>query len=183
MANVVTIDNKRYLVDVGYGADGPSAPVLLFSGEIQSGLPDQQLKLEHKTLPQHHDQSQKVWVYAQKRGSEDWADVYHFPDVEFFAPDFDVLNHHAMTQSLWSRTVVSQKFVSDDDGLSLSGTLLLVRDELKAGNSSAQHMRLVKKLESEEQRISALEEYFSISLSKEEQEAIIGRVTELNAPN
>ncbi|KAF4462955.1 amidohydrolase domain containing [Fusarium albosuccineum] len=89
----------------------------------------------------------KVWVYAQKRGSEDWADVYHFPDVELFPPDFDVLNHHAMTQSLWSRTVVSQKFVSDDGGVSLSGTLLLVR------------------------------------LSKEEQEAINGKATELNAPN
>lgn len=179
MANIVTIDNKRYLVDVGYGADGPCTPLPLDSSTIKDGLPNQQLKLEHRTLPQHLDSTQKVWVYSQKRGSEDWVDIYHFPDVEFFPLDFDILNHHAMTKSLWASTVVAQRFTLNEDGLTISGTLLLVRDELKAGNSSPQKMKVVKKLENEEQRLDALKEHFSISLTEEEQSAVRGSAVEL----
>lgn len=179
MANIVTINNKRYLVDVGYGADGPSTPLPLDSGDIRHGLPSQQLKLEHITLPQHIDSTQKVWVYSQKRGSEDWADIYHFPVVEFFPLDFDILNHHAMTKSLWASTVVAQRFTVSEDGVTISGTLLLVRDELKVGNSSPQKMGVIKKMENEEQRLDALKEHFSISLTEEEQRAILGSAVEL----
>ncbi|KAI8679201.1 hypothetical protein NCS57_00197300 [Fusarium keratoplasticum] len=179
MANIVTIDSKKYLVDVGYGADGPCTPLPLDSGDIRDGLPSQQLKLEHRTLPQHLDSTQKVWVYSQKRGSEEWADIYHFPDVEFFPLDFDILNHHAMTKSLWASTVVAQRFTLDEGDLMISGTLLLVRDELKVGNSSPQKMRVVKKMENEEQRLDALKEHFSVSLTEEEQRAIRGSPVEL----
>ncbi|KAJ4177998.1 hypothetical protein NW755_013485, partial [Fusarium falciforme] len=127
----------------------------------------------------HLDSTQKVWVYSQKRGSEEWADIYHFPDVEFFPLDFDILNHHAMTKSLWASTVVAQRFTLDEDDLMISGTLLLVRDELKAGNSSPQKMRVVEKMENEEQRLYALKEYFSICLTEEEQRAIMGSAVEL----
>lgn len=180
MANIVTIDNKRYLVDAGYGADGPCKPLPLDSGDIRHGLPSQQLKLEHKTLPQHLDQSQKVWVYSQRRGSEDWADIYHFPDIEFFPLDFDILNHHAMTKSLWASTVVAQRFTLDEDGLTISGILLLVRDELKTGNSSPQKMGVIKKMENEVQRLEALEEHFSICLTEEERSGIKGTAAELD---
>ncbi|RSL68024.1 hypothetical protein CEP54_002985 [Fusarium duplospermum] len=180
MANIVTIDSKRYLVDVGYGADGPCTPLPLDSGDMRHGLPSQQLKLEHKTLPQHLDQSQKVWIYSQRRGSEDWADIYHFPDIEFFPLDFDILNHHAMTKSLWASTVVAQRFTLDEGGLMISGILLLVRDELKAGNSSPQKMSVVRKMENEVQRLEALEENFSICLTEEERSAIRGTAAELD---
>lgn len=179
MANIATIDDKRYLVDVGYGADGPCTPLPLDSSAILYGLPNQQLRLEHKSLPQHLDKSQRVWVYSQKRGSEEWADIYHFPDVEFFPLDFDILNHHAMTKSLWASTVVAQRFTLDEDGVKISGTLLLVRGELKAGNSSPQKMKVVKMMETEEQRLKTLEEHFSIILTEDERDAIKGSAVEL----
>ncbi|KAH7124690.1 hypothetical protein EDB81DRAFT_730966 [Dactylonectria macrodidyma] len=180
MANIVIIDGMRYLVDVGYGVDGPCSPLPLDSGDIRSGLPGQQLRLEHKNLPQHHDPSQRVWVYSQKRGSEEWADVYHFPDVEFFPLDFDILNHYTVCKSAWSRIVVAQRFILDDDGFTVLGSFLLVQNELKSGNSSATGMGLLKQLENEEQRLAALEEYFSIRLTEEEQQGIRGYVTDLN---
>lgn len=180
MANIVTIDGKRYLVDVGYGVDGPCSPLPLDSGEIRSGLPGQQLRLEHKNLLQHHDRGQRVWVYSQKRGSKEWAEVYHFPDVEFFPLDFDILNHYTVCKSAWSRIVVAQRFILDDDGFTVSGSFLLAQNQLKSGNSSAQSMGLIKQLENEEQRLAALVEYFSIRLTEEEQQGIRGHVTDLN---
>jgi hypothetical protein len=84
-----------------------------------------------------------------------------------------------MTKSLWAITVVAQRFTLDEDSVTISGTLLLVRDELKAGNSSPQKMKVVKKMENEEQRLDALKEHFSISLIEEEQRAIRGSAVEL----
>ena len=84
MANVVSVGEQRYLVDVGYGPDGPCALLPLVSNEIIDGLPTQQMKLEYKSLPQHEDFEHKVWMYSQKRGSEDWQEVYHFSDVGVF---------------------------------------------------------------------------------------------------
>ncbi|KAM0425456.1 hypothetical protein ACHAPT_009245 [Fusarium lateritium] len=124
---------------------------------------------------------QKVWVYSQKRESEEWEDVYHFPEVEFFPLDFDILNHHAMTKSLWASTVVAQRFTLDEDGVAISGIVLLVRDELKAGNSSPHKMSVLEKMENEDQRLAVLEEHFSISLTEEEQDAIRGSAVELGA--
>ena len=76
MANIVTIGSSRYLVDVGYGVDGPSCPLPLESGEICIGLPGQQLKLEKKKLAQHTDPDQTVWVYSQRREPEEFSAVF-----------------------------------------------------------------------------------------------------------
>nr|CBL43325.1 TPA: arylamine N-acetyltransferase 1 [Verticillium albo-atrum] len=67
MANVVTLNNIKYLVDVGYGADGPITPLALIPSHmvVQIGLPDQQLRLEQRTLPQHEDAGQKVSLWAK----------------------------------------------------------------------------------------------------------------------
>lgn len=181
MANIVTIQNRRYMVDVGYGADGPVTPLPLVSGEICEGLTGQQLKLEHKRLPQHRDPNQRVWVYSQRRANEQWEEVYHFLDVEFFPPDFEVLNHHATTKSLWASTVVAQKFVFGS-GEKLSGTLLLLRDELKSGDGLSKATHLLGKLKDEDERITTLQEHFAIVLTEEEQHAIEGRGSDLGRP-
>lgn len=182
MANVVTVGGARYLVDVGYGADGPCYPLPLQSGNICAGLPGQQLKLEKKKLPQHTDPDQTVWVYSQRREPENWQEIYHFPDVEIFPADFEVLNHYAITKSLWSQVVVAQRFVlSEDvdlgDSKKLSGTLLLVRDQLKS--RYGQEEELVRSIGTEVERISTLEKDFGISLTRDECRAIKGFMSEL----
>ncbi|PVH74300.1 cysteine proteinase [Cadophora sp. DSE1049] len=181
MANVVTVGSSRYLVDVGYGADGPCYPLPLQPGEICAGLPGQQLKLEKKKLSQHTDPDQTVWVYSQRREPGNWQEVYHFPDVEMFPEDFEVLNHYAVTKSLWSQVVVAQRFVlgEADDPVSTkpSGTLLLIRNQLKS--RIGQQEELVRTVETEEERILTLEKDFGISLTGEECRAIKGFASEL----
>lgn len=182
MANVVTVGGTRYLVDVGYGADGPSCPLPLQSGIIRAGLPGQQLKLEKKKLPQHTDPCQTVWVYSHRREPGIWQEIYNFPDVEFFPADFEVLNHYGITKSLWSQVVVAQRFVLSEDvdlggSKKLSGTLLLVRDQLKS--QLGQKEELVRSIGTESERISTLEKDFGISLTQDECRAIKGFMSEL----
>ncbi|KFY45023.1 hypothetical protein V495_03165 [Pseudogymnoascus sp. VKM F-4514 (FW-929)] len=182
MANVVTVGGTRYLVDVGYGANGPCYPLPLQSGNPRAGLPGQQLKLEKKKLSQHTDPGQTVWVYSHSMEPGNWQEIYHFPDVEIFPADFEVLNHYAITKSLWSEVVVAQRFLLSEDidldeSKKLSGTVLLIRDQLKF--QFGQKKELVRRIETEVERISTLEKDFGISLTQDECRAIKGFISEL----
>ncbi|KAH8748108.1 hypothetical protein F5883DRAFT_474044 [Diaporthe sp. PMI_573] len=180
MANIVILDGAKYLVDVGYGADGPVVPLPLNPGAIYAGLPSQEIKLDTKTLPQYRDPSKKAWVYSQRRGGGDWNEVYHFPDVEVLPADFNVLNFYNMTQSLWARTVVAQRFVPEDghEGR-LVTTLTLVRNEVRSGDGISQEPVVTETFRSEGERLNALQLLFGIILSEEEQSGIRGTPTEL----
>ncbi|KAH6685688.1 hypothetical protein F5X68DRAFT_209143 [Plectosphaerella plurivora] len=190
MANIVMLDGLKYLVDVGYGVDGPTIPIPLdasLKAEDASnrandalshtGFPGQKIKLELKNLPQHIDPSQKVWVYSQRRFMDNWEDVYHFADMEVLPHDFEVLNFYNMTNSLWARTVVAQRFRGSE--ISIDGTLMLVRHELRRGDGSRTEPIIMKTYQTEAQRLEALRWNFGIILSEEEQRAIKGRPTEL----
>jgi arylamine N-acetyltransferase len=180
MANVVTINDKRYFVDVGYGADGPLSPLPLVSGEIQKGLPGRQVMLEYKSLPQHTDRNQRVWVYSHCKAPGVWEEIYHFPDVEFFALDFDVLNHYTMAQGLFSRIVVVQRFIFSteaDRQEDIVGSILLLRDTLK--EQSGLMESVIKVLQSEEERLAVLENYFNIVLKADQRQAIKGFESEI----
>jgi arylamine N-acetyltransferase len=178
MANIVILGGKKYLVDVGYGVDGPICPLVLQPGCRTTGLSYQNLRCEPRTLPQHTDPLQKVWVYMQHRGEGPWQDVYHFADTEVLPQDFDVLNFYNMTNSLWARTVVAQHFLPSDDG-DVVGTRMLVGKELRMGNGSSSEHIVVERYKTEEERLIALRRYFGIVLSDEETNAIIGRPTAL----
>ncbi|KAM0586297.1 hypothetical protein ACHAP6_005481 [Verticillium nonalfalfae] len=183
MANVVTLNNIKYLVDVGYGADGPITPLALIPshGVVQIGLPGQQLRLEQRTLPQHEDAGQKVWVYSQRRGGrrdETWQDVYHFPETEFLAADFDVLNFYNMSQSLWAKTVVVQRFERGGDG-QIDKTLLLLRQVVQEGDGKGKEQHVIASLQGEDERIAAFDRLFGIMLSEQERQAIAGRPSEI----
>lgn len=179
MANVVTANGKRYLIDVGYGADGPCRPLPLESGNAFDGTPGQKLKLNYRCLPQHSDAAQRVWVYSHCRSGGNWEDVYHFPDVEFFAADFTILNFYNMTQSSFANTVVVQRFEIDEEHpeKGIVGTLQIIRDRLE--RRIVDGSKLIAIFRNEQERLSAFERYFDIHLSAEDCLAIRQRPSEL----
>lgn len=178
MTNIVILHGKKYLVDVGYGADGPTIPLQLDPSAVREGLPGQELKLDLRSLTQHQDPSQKVWVYSQHRGAGAWQDVYHFPDAEALPHDFDVLNFYNMTNSLWARTVVAQRFCPDGEGR-IAETMVLVRGEVKKGDGVNQDPTLLGTLTTEQRRLEAFTGLFGIMLAPEERDAIKGSAAEL----
>ena len=185
MANIVFVGGSKYLVDVGFGADGPSTPLLLQHGNIVEGLRGQDLQLELKTLPQHTDPSQKVWVYSFRCGNDAWKEIYHFSDSEFFPADFDVLNHYNMTIGRFTKLVVAQCFESASDlGTEgrLSGSVLLSQDRVER-RIPGRTAEVLERFSSEHQRCAAFPNYFALALTQEEQDAICGTDSELESAN
>jgi N-hydroxyarylamine O-acetyltransferase len=86
MVLVVTLDDRRWLVDAGFGSVGATAP----------------LELEHET-PQvtSHDTRRLImrdgsWVHQLLAG-DTWADVYQFRPEEPAPMDFEMGNHFSCT--------------------------------------------------------------------------------------
>ena len=123
MVNLVRVDGgRRYLVDVGFGGDGPCCPIPLErrgEGEIVfGGVAPQELRLEWKSLPKHTDPEQRVWVYSHRENrSAEWVEAYCFTEVEFFAEDFAIMNLATMTlrESYFVQTVLAQRFMLEKE--------------------------------------------------------------------
>ncbi|EGO54175.1 hypothetical protein NEUTE1DRAFT_124490 [Neurospora tetrasperma FGSC 2508] len=188
MVNIVTINNTRYLVDVGFGSHGSVNPVPLEHNYIFTTVSPARGKLEYKSLSQHTDPTnQRIWVYStQENPSAPWKEMYCFAaDTEFFPADFEVMNLSTMTspQSFFVQTVMCMWLLlndnnNDDDKQEQPiGLLILHKDYVKRriGDKS----EIIEQFESEEQRVKALQKYFGIVLTRKEKEAIRGLPSEL----
>jgi arylamine N-acetyltransferase len=180
MVNIVTIEDQRYLVDVGFGAPVPTHPLPLIPGHLCTGIAPQSLQLEHKSLLHHTDPSQRAWVYSYRENHDTpWTEAYSFVEIEFFPQDYEVMNLSTMTlpQSFFTQTVVCVKIILNEESNEMEGILTLVHNEVKTKIRGVSEV--VEKLEREEQRIKALEKWFSIVLTEAEKKGIIGLATEL----
>jgi arylamine N-acetyltransferase len=178
MVNIVTMNRKRHLVDVAFGSNSPLRPVPLESGIVFDGVGEQKGKLEYRTLAQHSDKDQRIWVYSiQERRQAPWKEQYCFMDIEFFPADFEVMNLSTMTspRGLFVKTLVASMVLLDDEGKPC-GKVTLNHDYLRIRKNGEDN---TAKLETEEDRMAALEKHFGIHLSAKEREAIRGLPSEL----
>lgn len=182
--NLVTIEGKKYLVDVGFGAQEPTQPIPLEDGyEVATIAPTRgRLELKHvgKQVTRD-DPAQRLWVWCSRKGAGDaeWEDMYSFSEAEFFPEDFEALNYFVMTrpQSWFTQTVLAYRPVLDGASGELVGGRILhgnVVKERASGND-----RVLEVLETEEDRVRALEKYFDICLTEKERKGIKGLVSEL----
>ncbi|KAK3385664.1 acetyltransferase-like protein [Podospora didyma] len=182
MVNLVTIDNDKFLVDVGFGYNGPSQPLALESGVIVPGIGTAlRFKLTYTALPQHTDKSQRMWVYSYREGSKAaWTDAYAFTEMEFFPDDFAVMNVATMTlrRSFFLQTLFCVKMTLDAETGEPSGWLLLNHDQVKRKDRDGATV-LVAELKTEEERVAALEKWFDIQLTEKEKTGIRDLSTEL----
>lgn len=209
MLNLVRIEGKRYLVDVGFGAEGPCKPIPLDKKEggiILGGIGPQELRLEWKALKRHTDPQQRVWVYSYREQKKArWQEGYCFSETEFFPSDFEVMNLWVMTkrESLFVKSVIALRFVLSENAESIEGSDEDRRAEPHARASDVEsegepkivgviilHDNIVKRriqgevevsvvLKSEADRIAALEKYLGIRLSEKEQSCIRDLPSEL----
>ncbi|KAK4222041.1 arylamine N-acetyltransferase, pineal gland isozyme NAT-3 [Podospora fimiseda] len=182
MLNLVKINNKRYVVDVGFGSNGPLFPYPLEHDHEFVGIASARGRLQYRTVDQLTDPDQKVWVYSIKQNDETpWSEAYCFVELEFMPGDFEVMNLRTMTspRSFFVQNVMCMRILLDGRELDAKpiGKLILHRDFVKkiVGDETEE----VQKLESEAQRVLALEKYFGIRLSQREEKAIKGLASEL----
>lgn len=180
MVNLVAIDGKRYLVDVGFGSFGPTHPLPLEDGHEFVGVAPTRGRLQYRNLEQHTDPNQRVWLYSvQDVDGAPWRDMYHFGEMEFMPGDFEVMNLTTMSapRSFFVQSVMCMWTLFDEKKETPTGLLILHRGYVKRRIGA--ESEFIEKFEDEEQRVKALEKYFGIVLTPEERNGIRGLASEL----
>jgi len=184
MVNIVTVDGKRYMVDVGFGSNGPTHPLPLVDGEVSVGIAPEELRLLWTSIAQNTDPTQKLWVFQHRNDSQSpWQDAYCFTDLEFLPVDYEVMNFRiSQSRTSWfTYMIVCVKTVLEvlDEEQEVVGTVMLVGNEVKRRVKGKTELLVTCK--TEEERVQALEKWFDIHLTYEERKGIMGMVTELTA--
>ena len=180
MVNLVTIDGKKYLVDIGFGARGAVAPVLLQHGITMDNVPTSQGQLLYRTIEPSIDQSQKMWVFEVRNSPEEkWMAVYCFGETEFLPQDFDSINYATSNSraSWFSYRLVLQRMVADNESKKIIGTIVMSGEEMKQRADGETLVLATCKTEAD--RVKALKTFWDIELRPDEIRGIRGTVTAL----
>ncbi|KAK0638486.1 hypothetical protein B0T16DRAFT_421250 [Cercophora newfieldiana] len=177
-------ETRKYLVDVGFGANGPVVPIPLVSGvEIPSPIGTTRFKLEYKALEQHTDRSQRMWVYSYRESDEkEWLDAYAFTELEFFAEDYEVMSLATSTlrQSFFVQSLFCVRMVLDTEQGGKGGPVgWLVLHGDKVTRRIGATTEVLEELKTEGQRVVALQRWFGIQLSEAEKCGIVDLPTEI----
>ncbi|KAE8358849.1 hypothetical protein BDV27DRAFT_169138 [Aspergillus caelatus] len=152
--NIVTLDQQRYLIDVGYGGNGPRCPLPLVKGSIHKNIGTQTMRLVYEPLP---GSRQRQWIY-QTRNAEDQ------PFFTSCHSDCFLTSHLLVVKYLRERDEVYGEIVLDDD---------------KVKKNQGGKNVLVQMCMTERERVKALKDQFGIELTEEEQKGIQGRMSAL----
>lgn len=179
IVNIVTLpDGTKWMVDTGFGGDGATKPIPLVHGVAVQNLGTQEIRLIQDNIPEQVDKSKLYWIY-QYRNAPDvpWNSYYAFPEWEFSETDFDIINYwaYASPQSFQTFTILVVKFLRTSD--QITGKVMLINDTLKRNLGGK--TQVVAVLQSESERIEALQRWFGLDLTLEEQSGIRGHVTEI----
>ncbi len=190
MVNIVTINSQRYFVDVAFGAEEAMRPVPMTSGFEFDQIPPVRGRIEHTSLPQHSDPSQRVWLYSTRSTAAtadgeppaEWAPKYHFLDAELFPADYKTMNLSPMAQptSFFVQTVLAMRVIleGEEGGTKTPvGTLTMVADVVR--RKVRGETEVLAQMKTEEERIAALKKYFEVVLGERERRAIKGLASEL----
>ena len=76
IVNIVTLESsrglERYMVDVGFGGDGPTKPLALTSSSVTRNLGKQEMKLDYENIDSNVDPGQRLWVYKVRNHEMDF---------------------------------------------------------------------------------------------------------------
>ena len=184
MALVVELDGEecdKYVCDVAFGGDGPTAPMPLEAGPITKNLGSQEVRFARERVP--GAKRQEFWVYQYRNSAaKPWNSFYVFNDTEFFEADFNVVNYFTSQASTFLNfTVMIVKFLLGQDEKNgegkIVGKVMLVNGTVKRNTGGK--TEVVQVCSTEAERISALITWFGISLTDEEVAGIRGSATEL----
>ncbi|KAF4630027.1 hypothetical protein G7Y89_g8114 [Cudoniella acicularis] len=187
IVNIVTLPTgEKYALDVGFGGDQATKPLPMTSGHVVQNLGAQEIRLIHSTIPEQADQTKKLWIYQYRNGADkEWNSFYSFPEVEFLASDFEIINFFTSNKqggtNFQTRTVLTVRFlrgkVEGEEDERIVGKVMLVNGEVKRNDGGK--TRVIAVCETEEERIKALKEHFEIELTEEEVAGVKGRNVEL----
>ena len=179
MVNILTIPSgRRFLLDVGFGANGPTQPLPLVANEVSPGVLPQELRLVYEKIEENTNPDQRLWIYQSRNTPHDeWMPTYCFTELEFLPQDYEIMSFYTSQsrKSMFTYRIMVVKMELEDE--QVTGTLILIGGELKRRVGGK-----TEKLETcntEKERVQALKKWFGIELKDEEKRGIKGLVTEL----
>ncbi|TVY30810.1 Arylamine N-acetyltransferase,liver isozyme [Lachnellula hyalina] len=140
VVNIIALPSgSKYHSDVGFGGDGATKPLPLIAGHVTRNLGSQEIRLVHEPLPHSSQQDQLhfieirieveveiEWIYQYRNSpTQPWNAFYAFPELEFSAPDFEIMSYFTSTSTsalnFQTRTVLIVRFLlgrvnSEPDG-------------------------------------------------------------------
>lgn len=177
--NIVTLENgAKYVVDVGYGGDGPTVPLPLTADVVSQNIGTQELRLRYGSVSGLSDNQRDLWTYQFRNGADQpWKPAYAFSEFEFFQRDFEVMSFYTSSSPSCFLTshLLAIRFLRK--GEEVYGKMVLDQDKLKEnlGGKSV----LVATLQHERDRVRALHDHFDIDLTEDEGCAIAGKKSAL----
>ncbi|KAL6717662.1 hypothetical protein ACLMJK_005577 [Lecanora helva] len=182
MVNIVTLDDgKKYMLDVGFGNNGPIQPLPLDPQHSQvKGIKPAEMQLVYQNLSLNSDPDQNLWFYQHRNDSDaKWVPMYCFTELEFLPQDYEIMNFWtSQSRKSWFTTkiVVVRTLMRDEETF---GSVVLIGGELKRRvEGKTEHLKTCEK---EEERVEILEKWFGVRLAQEERAGIKGLVTELKS--
>lgn len=117
---LLTIAGCKYLIDVGFGANGPTTVLPLSIGCEQAQIVPSTMRLTYEPIAQNLDQSQSVWLYQYRiDGKSEWETGYSFVEIEFTPQDLEAMNLYPWTSrhSFFTHKVVAVRFTTAGETL------------------------------------------------------------------
>ena len=181
VVNMVTLDDGRvFIADVAFGGDGPIRPMPLKEGTTTPNLGTQELRFVKQPLPDAVT-NQLWWTYQYRNDpNEAWNSYYCFNGTEFLVADFVVMNGFiGFNPDHFHRVVpIIVRFIrGGEDDSKVVGKFMLANATVKRNVGG--ETEVIVDCKTEAARISALQQYFDMKLTAEEQHGIRGRASEL----
>ncbi|KGO78428.1 Arylamine N-acetyltransferase [Penicillium italicum] len=180
MVLIVIIGGEKYMVDVGFGNNCATAPLLLQENVTATTIAPSEMRIVRETIAEFTDPSQKIWIYQTRYNPESkWLPQICFSDVEFLPQDFDVMNFSiSQSRTSWfTRIFVCMRMILDQSGTEIIGQCVMSGKEVKERLRGK--TEILQVLETEEDRIKALAKYFDMYLCESEIQGIRGMTSEL----
>ncbi|QPC73060.1 hypothetical protein HYE68_003812 [Fusarium pseudograminearum] len=185
--NVVTIGDKSYAVDVGFGGRTPTIPMEILDGKVFQRTDSGQMRLRHDTIPEYLTK-QKVWIYEfRSNESGEWIPQWCFIDHEVLPDDIRAMNMapSKSPSSFFTFKVIAVQSVSEKEDFSemetrdlknvggdIDGSVFIDGNVMKYRKAGV--VKMEKTFETEDERLEALKKYFGIELTEENKRAIRG---------
>jgi arylamine N-acetyltransferase len=185
IVSIVEIDGEKFHVDIAFGGDCATLPMPLVDGLVHQNMGTQQIRLVRDWIPTQLKRTEqtKLWIYEYRNGEDkEWNSFYAFAELEFMPNDWDVVNTFASTSpKCWqTKTVIAIKFLRrtrGDGEEDIFGKRMLVNDVVKENLGGK--TTVIHECKTDKERVLALEKYFDIRLTDEEENGIKGWRTAL----
>ncbi|KAK4554675.1 hypothetical protein LTR86_008177 [Recurvomyces mirabilis] len=186
MLNLVRLDGKWWVVDVGMGVFGLNIVVPLEDGYECESIAPRRVRLQRRVIPEHAaadedlEEAQKMWCYDScfdpTATPQVWVPTYCFTTLEFLPQDYEMMSWYTSTnpRSFFTYLVLCMKMEMDEAGEKIVGDVSLLKDTVRRtyGPLLGGRKEVLRTCKTEQERTEALKEILGVELTEEERENI-----------